>query len=288
MKGAKAVGARKKQNVSDFSELVEKSPVVGIVDVENLPARQLRNMREQLRGEVTLRMTKKSLMRIALKNCEEKKKGVSGLSSHLRGMPAMVFANINPFALYKKLNANKSSAPAKPGQTATKDIIVPAGQTPFSPGPIIGELGALKIKTSIENGKVAVKEAAVVCRRNQVIDAKVAQILARLGIEPMEIGLNITAVYENGQVYTGDVLAVDEKEYMGRISGAARESFALAVSCAYMSEETAGCLLTKALQEAVALSLECGFATKDTTPLIVARAESHARALASMFTVKED
>jgi len=68
-------------------------------------------------------------------------------------MPALLFTKENPFKLYNKLQKSKSSAPAKAGQTAPSEIVVPKGPTPFAPGPIIGELGALGIKTAVENIK---------------------------------------------------------------------------------------------------------------------------------------
>ena len=39
-----------------------------------------------------------------------------------------------------------------------------------------------------------------------LLNDKLASLLIRLGIEPMEIGLNLVAAYENGDILTGDVL----------------------------------------------------------------------------------
>ena len=47
--------------------------------------------------------------------------------------------------------------------------MIPAGPTPFAPGPIIGELGMLKIKAGIEAGKVVIKEDAHVAKKGDVI-----------------------------------------------------------------------------------------------------------------------
>ena len=54
----------------------------------------------------------------------------------------LYFIYIKPY-----LEKSKSNAPAKPGQTAPSDLVLPAGETPFTPGPMIGELGQLGIKT---------------------------------------------------------------------------------------------------------------------------------------------
>ncbi|PIN80439.1 50S ribosomal protein L10, partial [Candidatus Woesearchaeota archaeon CG10_big_fil_rev_8_21_14_0_10_32_9] len=44
------VSDEKKQVVKDFTKLIESYPIIAAVDVENLPAKQLMNMRTNLRG----------------------------------------------------------------------------------------------------------------------------------------------------------------------------------------------------------------------------------------------
>src|SRR3989338_1052307 len=113
-------------------------------------------------------------------------------------MPALLLKKENPFSLYKILKKSKSSASAKAGQIAPRDLIVPAGPTPFTPGPVISELAAVGIKAGVEGGKVAVKVDSMIAKKGETIKPAVASMLTRLSILPMEIGLNLTAVYENG------------------------------------------------------------------------------------------
>jgi len=273
------IPAAKQKTVKQFTDLVRNWAIVGVVDMENLPAKQLQNMREQLRDSVQILMSKKRLIKIAIENCKKDKPGIEKLEAYLRGMPAMIFTNENPFTLYKKLDKNKSSAPAKAGQQATKDIIVPSGPTPFSPGPIIGELGALKIKAGIEDGKVAVKQDTKVASEGDIINAQLASILTRLGIEPMEIGLNLIAVYEEGEVYTKDILAVDETEYLSKIASAAREAFSLAIGVGYATEDTISMLLQKAYLDAKALGLSQCVPADELVGELLARAESQGKNL---------
>ena len=161
-------------------------------------------------------------------------------------MPALIFTKENPFKLSKIIRKNKSKAPIKPKQVAPSDIVVPAGPTSFAPGPIIGELGAVGIKAGVEAGKIAIKQDAVVAKEGDVVSSELASILTRLGIEPMEIGLNLTAVYEDGQIYESDLLQVDAAEYQVKISTAYSESLNLAVYIVYTNEDTLSTLLNKA------------------------------------------
>ncbi len=207
----------KQKIVDNFVKLMNEFPIVGAVDMESLPAPQLQVMKGQLRDTVTIMMAKKRVIFKALDEAEKTNKGISKLKEKLKGMPALLFTKENPFTLFKKLQKSKSSAPAKGGQTAPKDIIVKEGPTSFAPGPIISELGAIGIKSGITDGKVAVKEDSTVVKEGEVISAQVAGILTRLGIEPMEIGLNVNAVYEDGIIFDKKTLTIDETEYIHSI-----------------------------------------------------------------------
>ncbi len=275
----------KKKAVDDIVKLLKKYKIVGLLNMENLPAKQLQNMREQLRDSAVIKMCKRRLIMIALEKVKEDKKGIEKLKDKLRGMPALIFTDKNPFTLFKITEKNKSSMPAKAGQTAPKDVVVPAGPTGFSPGPIIGELGAYRIKTGIEDGKVAIKEDAVVVKEGEVIDAKLAGILGRLGIEPMEMGLDIVAMYEDGMILDKKMLAIDEEEYINNIRTLAGEAFNLAMHAAYPTEETTAMLITKAYRDAKDLSLSQDIVNSETIDLILSKAENQASALKNKCSV---
>lgn len=269
---------RKKQAVSDFTELINEYPIIGAVDMENLPTRQLQIMREKLRDICTIRMTKRRLIRVAFENAD---KDISALDEHLKGMPALLFTKKNPFTLFKILKQNKSPAPAKGGQIAPNDIVIKAQATPFAPGPIIGELGKFGLKTGVENGKVAIKQDKVVCKEGEVISAELAGLLTRLEIYPMEVGLALTAVYENGEILTKSILDIDEEQYMQDLMGAAAGAFNLSVNAAIPVAENISLLLTNAAGHGRNLSRESAYITSDTADEILGSAQRHVFAVAS-------
>ena len=286
MNKATKIPEKKKQIVKQLSQLVKDYPIVGIVNMENLPAKQLQTMKDQLRDTVEIIMTKQRMIKIILENCDADKKDIKNLIDYFRGMPAMIFTKENPFTLYKNLNKNKSSAPAKGGQTATKDIIIPAGPTPFSPGPIIGELATFRIKSGVEDGKVAIKEDSLVVKEGEVISADLAGILTRLGIEPMEIGLDLVAVYEDGSIFTKNVLAIDEDEYMNNVATAASDSFRLALSLAYTTEDTIKPLIQNAFNDAKAIGLSEGILADELVKEIISKAENEMNGLKSKLNIE--
>lgn len=266
----------KKKIVKELGSLIEKYPIIGVVNMENLPAPQLQKMRQSLRGKVEIRMTKSSLIKIALKNSS---KNLLALAERIEGMPALIFTNDNPFKLYKTLSASKSPAPAKPGQKAPRDVIVPAGKTSFAPGPVIGELGQLGIKAGIEDGKVAIKQDKLLVKEGEIFTQKAAEILTRLGIMPMEVGLNVVAVFENGTIFDKKILEVDEKQYIKDLQRLHSEAMNLAIKIAYASKDTINLLLSKAHREATAVADSKDILTSENLNKILAKAEAEAHNL---------
>ena len=278
------VAKYKKESVKEFTRLLDEYPIIGVVNMKNLPTKQLQKMRENLRGKVELRMTKKRLIKLAIENST--KPDIGKLKDHLKGMPALLFTKENPFSLFSTLKKNKSKAPIGAGQTAPNDIIVPAGKTSFSPGPVIGELGAYKIMTGIEDGKIAIKKDCVVAKEGDIVNAKLAGLLTRLGIEPMEIGLNLVAVYENKEIMTKDVLDIDEDAYRKNFETAAAMAFNLAINAGYPTTETIRLLIQIAASESRALAKEADILTDETVGTLLAKAESQADSLNSKLDIK--
>ena len=273
------VSDAKKKIVKEFVDLIKKYEVVAVVDVENLPAKQLNTMRAKLRGTALLRMTKRRLITIALE--KSGKEGITNLNPFLGGMPALLFTNENPFKLFKILKKSKSPAPIKAGQKAPKNIVVPAGPTGFAPGPIIGELGQLGIKAGIDGGKVAIKQDSTVAHEGDVVNDKVAAVLLRLGIMPMEIGLNVQAVFENGSILSKKDLDIDEGAFMNSLKTAASEAFSLSIAVGYANKDNINQLLSKAHMDAYALADSQSIMTSDNVKQILAKADAQAGALMS-------
>lgn len=268
---------QKEATVKEFASLLKQYPVVGIVNMENLPSQQLASMRGQLRGTAVIKMTKTRVIRLALKECGVK--NAESLQNHLKGMPAVLLTKESPFKLYATLKKKKSKAPIKGGQKAPHDIIIPAGPTPFAPGPVIGELGKFKIKSGVENGKVAIKADALVAHEGDTVSQELAGLLTRLSIHPMEIGLNLVAVLEEGDILTKDVLDVDEDAYKAMFIQAAQEAMNLAVERTIATKDTITLLVQKASRQARALAKEANVLTPDNVGEVLAKAEHAASAI---------
>jgi large subunit ribosomal protein L10 len=266
--------------VADLVKLVKEYSIVGIVNMHSLPARQLQNMRAMLGSKgVKIIMARKKLLELVLNNSGLE--NIQELKAKIKGMPALILSKENPFVLYSVIQKNKSSAPAKAGQEAPRDIVVAAGATNFVPGPIISELAAVGIKTKVENGKLAIINDAVVAKEGDVISAKLAETLKRLDVQPMEVGLDLVSVWENGLVFDAKQLYIDEAEYEQNVISNAQEAFNLAVEIVYLTSETTEVILQKAAREAKTLAIEQNVVNDETKEEILAKAEAQANSVKS-------
>ena len=262
----------KYKEVEELTKLITSHPIIGIAEIGGIPAPQMQQMRENLRKDAIIRSSKNTLISLALKEAGEQVKGITDLSEIINGQAAIIATDINPFKLYKTLKSTRTKAPAKGGEIAPEDIEVKAGDTPFKPGPIVGELQKAGIPAAIQGGKVVIKSDKVLVKAGEKISRDVAQMLTRLEIYPLEIGISLNGVFEDGYIFKPDVLDVDLDEYLANIREASSAAFALAIETTWITKETIKPLLIKAYQQSTALSLEAGIPTKDTISQLLSKA----------------
>ncbi len=257
----------KKREVKQIKNLLEEKPVIGITSMYKIPGPQLQDIRKDLHGKAKIRMSRKTLMKMALD--EAKRDDIEDLKERLLGESAFVFTEMNPFSLYSYLQENKSSAPAQSGDIAPNDIVIPEGGTGIDPGPAIGKLQNAGIQTSIDDGEIKVVEECKVVEEGEEISHEVAEALKMLDMEPMEIGLSLKAVWEDGHIFEPDDLKLDLDEYRGKIKMAYQRAMNLSINSGHVTQETIRPLLTKAWAEAKSLSIETEFPTKETMEDII-------------------
>ena len=273
------VAPYKKQLVDNLATRCAQARVVGIANIHGIPAPQFQAIRKKLSGRATITVAKNNLLRLALQQASEKKPDLVKLSDTIEGQTAVVTADINPFGLFKELEATKTRAPARGGELAPEDLWVRAGETPFKPGPVVGELQKAGIPAAIERGKVMIRQDKLMVKAGQRIPRDVAQQLARLEIFPLVVGLDLRGAYEAGTVFRRDALAVDDTVVRGQIAQAWREALALALTIAYPTKETIRPLLAKAHAQALELAVESEFPTKESIRFLLAKAQAQMLAL---------
>ncbi len=242
----------KKDEVEEIKELIKKYPIIAVVGIGGIPAKQLQKMRRDLKDNAVLKVSRNTLIRRAL----EESGDVKEMEKYVDVQTALVFTEQNPFKLYKSMEKSKTPSPIKAGTIAPRDIIVQKGPTSFPPGPILGEMQAAGIPAGMEAGKVTIKETKTVAKEGEAVSQKLAAMLTRLEIYPMVVGLDMRAALENGSVFTPDVLAIDESKYFSDIVLAVQQAFNMSVFAAYPTAENIKTLISKAATESRNLGVE--------------------------------
>lgn len=268
------VASWKHGEVSELVSLITAHKIIGIIDIGGIPAPQLQQMRGGIRSKAQIRAAKNTLILKALDEAEKQVKGISALKDEVHGQAAIIATDVNPFALFKEIKATRQHAPAKGGETASHDIEVTAGDTPFKPGPIVGELQKVGIPAAISEGKVVIKSDKVLVETGQKISRELAQMLTRIDILPIELGLNLYAVYENGSIYRPDVLDIDMDRFMGQLRTASLSALGLAMESGWTNTQTIRPLVTKAYRSAYTLAVEKNIYNKETMKSLLAKAHS--------------
>ncbi|MFX1520564.1 MAG: 50S ribosomal protein L10 [Promethearchaeota archaeon] len=277
----KKIPTAKIEIVEELTELIKSSEVIGIAKAEGIGAKQIQRLRKVLEGEATLKVTKNTLMRLALRNCEDEKPDITKLEVYLTGSNIFIFAKLDPFKLTQILEKNKMRTLAKPGQLATEDIVVPEGNTGFPPGPLITEFGNVGLPTRIDAGNIAITKDTTVATEGEAISRQLALVLSRLGIEPMLVGLSIEVAYEDGFLIEKDQLQIDVDEVRNQFTEAASQALNLAITIVYPTPETIQMLVQKAFMDSMRLAETVSFITPETLPAVLIKANRQMLALAS-------
>jgi large subunit ribosomal protein L10 len=267
--------------IEQLTNLLTENKIIGIAGIGGIPGPQLQKMRKNIRKKVQIRCAKNSLICRALDDAEKKVKGISGLKENINGQAVIIATDMNPFTLFKEMKTTRTMAPAKGGEIATHDIEVKAGDTPFKPGPVVGELQKVGIPAAIQEGKVVIKTDKVIVPAGEKIPVDVAQMLTRLEIFPIEIGMTLNAVFEDGSIFKPDVLDIDFDKFRSQLQQASSNAFSLALETAWINKSTIEHLLQKAHSNAHILALEKNIYTKETIKQLLSKANASMLSIAA-------
>lgn len=269
----------KSREVEKVKGLIGEHKALGIASLHKVRASQLQELKRKL-GDVQMRVIKKAVMERAISGCEGKP-DLGKLKSFLKGSNIFLFADINPFRLALLLSKSKVEMFAKAGDNAARDIIVPAGNTGLSPGPVISQLNMVGLPTRIETGSVWISRDTLVARKGEVISQRLAAVLSNLGIKSVEGGLSLKAVYDDGLIMTEDQLYVDLEEFKQEIGHAYLDALNLSINAAYPTGENIVMLIQNAHREAYNLGLNASIVASELIADLIRKAYTEASVLNS-------
>ncbi len=284
MPGRGSVRPEKLAQVDALAQQVLGRPMTAVVGLRGVPASALQTMRRELRArDHPIVVATNSALRHALEQAAKERPALAPLLGQVEDQTALLVAEGNPFSLYQELDRTRSPTPARGGEVAPHDIVVPAGTTNFKPGPIVGELQHAGFPAAIEKGKVVLKKDTTIVKAGGVISREVAGMLTRLEIFPLEVGLKLRAVVDGGTFYPPEVLSVDLDARRAELARAARAALGLAVEVGYLTPQTLPLLVTRAHRRALGVALAAGYVTNETIAPLFAKAMREAAAVGRLM-----
>jgi large subunit ribosomal protein L10 len=263
----------KADKVKELTVCLSQYNSVAIASLEKVRSANLQQLRKKLEKSAYMRVVKNSLIRRAVSESKNKT-GLETLEEYLTGPNMYLFTNLNPFKLVILLEKSRVKASARAGDLAAFDVVVPAGNTGLPPGPIISQFTAVGLRTRIESGSVYVSKDTLVVKEGEPISAQLASLLSKLGIKPVEVGLSLKVVYDDGVILTEEDLKVDIDAVRRSVEEAYQFAFNLSLEAAIPLPENINYLLSLAHQKAHSLALAAGIINEDTVADLVRKANA--------------
>ncbi len=264
----------KRDAVEELKRVFKEYPTIGLAALYRVKANQLHEMRRKLRGTALLKVSKNALVKMALKELMENGefKRSDALFKHLEGQNILIFTKEDPFKLARMLDEVKIPSFARPGDIAPEDIVVQEGNTGLPPGPLVSEFNEVGLPARIVSGSIWISKTTVVAKKGDVISDKLASVLAKLGVKPVKVGLNLKVAYSDGLVYPVEMLKLDIESYKNELLKAWENAFKLALALKYLTPETLPRILIECYSTSLRLALSIGYLTPETLPLLIQKA----------------
>merc|ERR1711931_618193 len=190
-----------------MENLTEKYPTCLLVSADNVGSKQMQQIRIALRGKAEVLMGKNTMMRKAIRGQLSKYPQLERVLPCIVGNVGFVFTNEDLCEIRDVILSNKKEAPAKAGAIAPLDVFVPAGNTGQGPEKT-SFFQALAIPTKITKGMIEILSDIHLIKVDEKVGASEAALLQMLNIKPFHYGLQISQVYDNGAIFSPDVLDI--------------------------------------------------------------------------------
>ncbi|MER5175410.1 MAG: 50S ribosomal protein L10 [Candidatus Nitrosocosmicus sp.] len=270
----------------NLQNLAKSYNVIALSKMTKVRSAQLMSIRKKFRNEIKIITIKNKVAQRSFEKIFNDVKGLEFLNKELEGQCALMFTNINPFKLNLTFDKNKIFLAAKGGDIAPNDLVIPAGNTGINPGPVLSEFKESKVPTKIDQGTIWVSKDTVVAKTGDVISQKLAALLSKLDIKPIEAGVAVNFAISEGLEFKEKDLKIILEDYIQELVKSYQEALVLSVEAVYFNKESMPLILLKAKQQAISLSSESGYLSPETTGFVIAKANSIADSLSRQLDSK--
>ncbi|KAK0583985.1 hypothetical protein LWI29_006018 [Acer saccharum] len=247
------------QLLDDYSKIL-------VVAADNVGSNQLQNIRKGLRGDSVVLMGKNTLMKRSV-NLHSKATGntvFGNLLPLLQGNVGLIFTKGDLKEVSEEVAKYKVGAPARVGLVAPIDVVVPPGNTGLDPSQT-SFFQVLNIPTKINKGTVEIITPVELIKKGDKVGSSEAALLAKLGIRPFSYGLVVQSVYDNGSVFSPEVLDLTEDDLLEKFANGVSMVTSLSLSISYPTLAAAPHMFINAYKNvlAVAVGTEYSFPQAD-------------------------
>ncbi|KAL0401225.1 UNVERIFIED_CONTAM: 60S acidic ribosomal protein P0 [Sesamum latifolium] len=204
-------------------QLLDEYTQVLVAVADNVGSNQLQSIRKGLRGDSVVLMGKNTMMKRSIRMHAEKtgNNAILNLIPLLVGNVGLIFTKGDLKEVSEEVAKYKVGAPARVGLVAPIDVVVPPGNTGLDPSQT-SFFQVLNIPTKINKGTVEIITPVELIKKGEKVGSSEAALLSKLGIRPFSYGLVVLSVYDNGSVFSPEVLDLTEDDLI--------EKFAMGVS----------------------------------------------------------
>jgi large subunit ribosomal protein L10 len=247
---------------------------------------QLMAIRKKFKGDIKIITIKNKVAQRAFEQIFSDVKGLEFLNKELEGQCALMFTNLSPFKLNLAFDKNKIFMAAKGGDIAPNELVIPAGNTGINPGPVLSEFKESNVPTKIDQGTIWVSKDTIVARPGDVISQKLAALLSKLDVKPIEAGISVNYAIAEGLEMKENDLKIVIQDYIDDLARSLQEALSLSVEAVYFTKESAPLLLLKGKQHGLSLAAESGYLSAETVQLVFGKASAVASSLAQQLSSK--
>ncbi|XP_004490967.1 large ribosomal subunit protein uL10-like [Cicer arietinum] len=251
---------------SKLCQLLEEYSQILVVHADNVGSNQLQSIRSGLRGDSVVLMGKNTMMKRSIRMHAEK----TGNNVYLNLIPLLVgnvgliFTKGDLKEVSEEVAKYKVGAPARVGLVAPIDVVVPPGNTGLDPSQT-SFFQVLNIPTKINKGTVEIITPVELIKKGDKVGSSEAALLAKLGIRPFSYGLVVLSVYDNGSVFTPEVLDLTEDALIEKFAIGVSMVTSLSLAISYPTLAAAPHMFVNAYKNvlAVAVATEYSFPEAD-------------------------
>jgi len=249
-----ATRAEKGAYFEKLKELLAKYSSIFLVNVDNVGSNQMHQIRVALRGKGVVLMGKNTMVRRALRTILSENPQFERLLPYVKGNIGFVFTDDDLKDIREIIVANKVAAPARAGAFAPKDVTVAAQNTGMEPGKT-SFFQALGIPTKIARGTIEIVSDVKVVVAGTRVGSSEATLLNMLNISPFTYGMTVVQIFDQGNIFSPDVLDVDEQELIDRFLSGVKTIASISLALNYPTIVSVSHSLVNAYKNLLAIAL---------------------------------